>query len=108
MEFFADAVFMSDWNECGCRSVIETGGREGEMMQHTPCGRAAGGRNLAIPPRLETEIVADMEELGLDPAYIYAFQHTGMMVTDSTLDCYTDSELLGWQDALNRYRQLAA
>lgn len=99
---------MSDWNVCGCRSVAGTSGRKGAMMEQTPCGRAAGGTELAIPPRLENEIVADMEQLGLDPAYIYAFQHTGMIVTDSTLDCYTDSELTGWQEALDRYRQLAA
>jgi len=49
-----------------------------------------------------------MEELGLDPAYIYAFQHTGMLVTDATLDCYTDQELADWQAALERYRRVAA
>lgn len=52
--------------------------------------------------------MSDMEELGLDPAYIYAFQHTGMLVTDLTLDCYTDTELADWQAALERYRRVAA
>lgn len=77
-------------------------------MAETPCGRAAGNTSLAIPPTLEVQIVSDMEELGLDPAYIYAFQHTGMLVTDLTLDCYTDTELADWQAALERYRRVAA
>lgn len=99
---------MSDWNVCGCRSVAGTGGDKGVSMTGAPCGRAIGGSRLRISPSLESEIVADMEELGLDPAYIYAFQHTGMIVTDATLDCYTDEELTGWQEALDRYRRLAA
>jgi hypothetical protein len=59
-----------------------------------------------LPPQLEAMIVADMEELGVDPALVYAFQHTGFLVTDATMDGYTDQELQVWQAAVDRYHRL--
>ena len=61
-----------------------------------------------VPLAVEAAVVADMESMGIDPALIYAFQHTGMMVVGATLDRYTDQQLQGWQSAVDRYRSLVA
>ncbi|MDH3500614.1 MAG: hypothetical protein OEM97_10855, partial [Acidimicrobiia bacterium] len=62
----------------------------------------------SISPQVESMVVRDMEDLGVEPAFIYAFQHTGLLVTDATIDGYSDQELMTWQLALDRYRRLDA
>lgn len=57
--------------------------------------------------RLEAAIVADMQSLGIDPALIYAFQHTGVIVTEDTIEHLSDAQLVGWQAAVDRYRAIA-
>ena len=70
--------------------------------------RYVSGRSQSVPIVIEAAAVADMESMGIDPALIYAFQHTGMMVMGATLDLYSDQQLLGWQSAVDRYRSLIA
>lgn len=68
---------------------------------------AAPARPVQVELRLEAAIVADMESLGIDPALIYAFQHTGVIVTEDTIDHLSDEQLVGWQAAIDRYRAIA-
>lgn len=67
---------------------------------------ASTGVGHPLPSHIEAMVVRDMEDLGVDPAFVYAFQHTGLLVTDATLDGYSDSQLASWQGAVNRYRRL--
>lgn len=61
----------------------------------------------SMEPTLKSAVVADMQSMGLDPAFMYAFQHTGYLVTNETIDRYSDAQLLGWQAAIERYRAVA-
>jgi hypothetical protein len=61
-----------------------------------------------MPVELEMMIVRDMEDLGVDRALIYAFQHTGLLVTDDTVEEYSALELASWQGAVDRYRRIEA
>ncbi len=73
----------------------------GERMKSAPLGVGH-----SLPAHIEAMIVQDMVDLGVDPAFVYAFQHTGLLVTDATIDGYTDAELALWQATLDRYRRL--
>lgn len=73
---------------------------QGARMQPTRVGQP-------LPSQIEAMVVRDMEDLGVDPALVYAFQHTGMLVTDATIDGYSDAQLVSWQEAVDRYRRLS-
>lgn len=45
-----------------------------------------------------------MESSGLDPAFIYAFQKTGLIVVSENMDALTGNDLQLWQDAVDEYR----
>ena len=54
----------------------------------------------------EHDMTQAMEELGVDPAIIYAFQETGLMVSDENQHLISDADLAKWHAALERYRTL--
>ena len=82
----------------------------GELLDHLGAQMSSPHTGVAhlLPPHIEAMVVRDMQDLGLDPEFIYAFQHTGLLVTDATIDGYSDAELVTWQAALDRYRRLEA
>ena len=72
-----------------------------------PAGRALSSGQV-MPVEIEAMIVRDMEDLGVERALIYAFQHTGLLVTDDTMNEYTAAELARWQEAVDKYRRIEA
>lgn len=44
-----------------------------------------------------------MEQAGIDPALIYAFQKTGRIVSEENMGQLTDAEIGEWQDAIDEY-----
>ena len=49
---------------------------------------------------VENLMIEGMRQSGVDPAIIYAFQKTGLLVTEGTLDLIPDQDLDKWEDAV--------
>jgi hypothetical protein len=58
---------------------------------------------------LESEVIAivveRMKRANLDPAYIYAFQKTGMLVAESNLHLFSAADKKEWADAVAEFRK---
>ena len=54
---------------------------------------------------LEHLMVEGMRKAGIDPSLIYAFEKTGMLITDDNILLVTDDDLDGWQAALKEYEE---
>jgi hypothetical protein len=55
------------------------------------------------PEHLEHLLVEGMRRADVDPAVIYAFEQTGVLVTEFNQHLLADEELLAWQDAIDEY-----
>jgi len=63
--------------------------------------RAAMRGQLGASPQTVTEILLDaMDEVGIHPALVYAFQVTGMLVSDENLDLWSRGDLARWDAAI--------
>ena len=72
-------------------------------------GREPGpGDNLFfdMPPleHVEHVMVEDMKQAGLDPAVIYAFEKTGLLVTEANEHLIADKDRAEWEAAVLEYR----
>ena len=72
-------------------------------------GREPGpGDNLFfdMPPLEHTEhfMVEAMKQAGLDPAVIYAFEKTGLIVTEANEHLISDKDRAEWKAAVLEYR----
>lgn len=56
--------------------------------------------------KLESEIVETMESAGIDPALIYAYQQTGLLVTAENRSLLSEQDLAEWDEAIDRYEEL--
>ncbi len=58
-----------------------------------------------MPPQehLEAEIVEGMKKVGVHPANIYAFEKTGLIVTESNRNVFSDGDLAEWDTAIDEY-----
>ncbi len=75
------------------------------IAQH---GREPGpGDNLFfdMPPleHVEHFMVQAMQEAGIDPAIVYAFEKTGLLVTEQNQHLLTESDLAEWEAAIDEY-----
>ena len=52
---------------------------------------------------VEHVMVEGMKEAGLDPAIIYAFEKTGLMVTEANEHLISDVDLKKWDEAIAEY-----
>ncbi|MDQ3973656.1 MAG: hypothetical protein M3276_04875 [Actinomycetota bacterium] len=60
---------------------------------------------LPIPPaKAEAAMVEAMEQADVDPALIYAYQHTGLVVTEANRHLLSAEDLAEWQEAVERVR----
>jgi hypothetical protein len=53
----------------------------------------------------EFEMVQAMEKAGINPAIIYAFQETGLMLTEENLDLFTQIDIDLWQSKIEEYHR---
>jgi hypothetical protein len=72
------------------------GARQAFLAKH---GREPGPDDLLFPDlphpeHLEAVMVEDMKAAGLDPAFIYAFEKTGLLVTEQNQHLIPDVRLL--------------
>lgn len=72
-------------------------------------GRQPGdGDNLFfdMPPLEHAEhfMVEAMKQAGLDPAIVYAFEKTGLLVTEANEHLITDRDRAEWEAAVREYR----
>jgi hypothetical protein len=79
--------------------------RQAFVAQH---GREPGPNDLLFPDmphpeHLEGMMVEDMKAAGLDPAFIYAFEKTGLLVTEQNQDLIPDEDLAEWDAAIEEY-----
>jgi hypothetical protein len=58
------------------------------------------------PVKVETVMVEAMQKIGLDPAFIYAHQQTGMLPNPANIDLFSKEDLQEWNEAVERYRKL--
>jgi hypothetical protein len=60
-----------------------------------------------LPPaeHLEAMMVEDMKAAGLDPAFIYAFEKTGLLVTEQNQDLIPVKDLAEWDAAIEEYER---
>ena len=58
-----------------------------------------------MPPleHVEHEIVQAMKQAGLDPAMIYAFERTGLLVTEENEHLLSEADLAEWEAAIDEY-----
>ena len=61
---------------------------------------------LVSPAKAENAIVEAMQKIGLDPAFIYAHQQTGLIPTETNLDLLSKEDVREWEEAVDRYRKL--
>ena len=54
---------------------------------------------------IEHLTVEAMKKAGVEPALIYAFEETGMMVNEQNAQCMSDIDLEEWEDAINEYER---
>lgn len=54
------------------------------------------------PVRAEAMMTVAMEEAGVDPALIYAWQHTGMLLTEDNRDLLEAEDVAEWEGAVRR------
>ena len=54
---------------------------------------------------LEAMMVEDMKAAGLDPAYIYAFEKTGLLVTEQNQHLIPDEDLAEWGAAVEEHER---
>ena len=54
---------------------------------------------------LEHEISQAMKSADIDPAILYAFEETGLMVSEENRDMFSDQQLAEWETAIARYRE---
>ena len=70
--------------------------------------KLAPGDNLFfdMPPVEHAEhfIVEAMKKAGLDPAFIHAFEKTGLMMTEANKHLISDVDQAAWEDAVLEYR----
>ena len=48
-------------------------------------------------------MVEAMKQAGLDPALIYAFEKTGLLVTEENQHMLPESDVAGWEAAIDEY-----
>ena len=58
------------------------------------------------PPleHMEHEMVQGMKAVGIDPAVIYAFEKTGLIVTEANEHLISDKDRAEWEAAVREYR----
>jgi hypothetical protein len=63
-----------------------------------------------VPPleHIEHETVEAMKRAGLDPAFIYAYEKTGLIVTEDNQHLLPDIEVDEWQAAIDEYNAIQA
>jgi hypothetical protein len=71
-------------------------------------GREPGPEDFLLPDlphqeHLEAMMVEDMKAAGLDPAIIYAFEQTGLLVTEENRRLIPDEDLAAWDAAIDEY-----
>jgi hypothetical protein len=76
-------------------------------------GREPGPDDLLFPDmphpeHLEAMMVEDMKAAGLDPAFIYAFEKTGFLVTEQNQHLIPESDLAEWDAAIEEYEGKSA
>jgi hypothetical protein len=59
--------------------------------------------DMPHPEHLEHMMVEDMKAAGIDPAFIYAFEKTGRLVTEQNRHLLPESALDEWQAAVEEY-----
>jgi hypothetical protein len=72
-------------------------------------GREPGTEDLVFfdaPPleQVEHQLVQAMKRAGLDPAFIHAFEQTGLLVTEDNQHLIADQDLQAWQAAVAAHR----
>ena len=67
------------------------------------CG--PGRQGLGGPEHLEARMVEDMKAAGLDPAFIYAFEKTGLLVTEQNQHLIPENDLAEWDAAIEEYER---
>jgi hypothetical protein len=71
-------------------------------------GREPGPDDLLFPDmphpeHLEAMMVEDMKAVGLVPAFIYAFEKTGLLVTEQNQLLIPENDLAEWDAAIEEY-----
>lgn len=56
------------------------------------------------PVKMEAAMVQGMQTAGLDPAFVYAYQHTGLLVTEMNKDKLSEEDLEEWFEAVAKYK----
>jgi len=56
--------------------------------------------------KLEAMTVEQLQRSGIDPAHIYAYQQTGLLVTDENFPLLDDADIAEWSAAVERFNRL--
>ena len=79
--------------------------RDGGKTGYEVLSPAVGLFDMPPTEHLEAEMVEMMKKTGAHPAAIYAFEKTGLLVTEGNRDKFTDADLAEWDAAVEEYLQ---
>jgi hypothetical protein len=108
-----------DWMEDEDGSILKSVPMSDEMVgiveeqrrrfidQH---GRAPGPDDhvfFDMPPfeHVEHAMVEAMKQAGIDPAIAYAFEKTGLLVTEANQSLISDADMAEWRAAIDEYHE---
>jgi len=74
-----------------------------ERHGRTPYADELIFRDLGHPEHMEAMMVNIMKRAGIDPAFIYAYEKIGFIVTSQNKDKLPDVDLLQWKEAIEEY-----
>jgi pSer/pThr/pTyr-binding forkhead associated (FHA) protein len=57
------------------------------------------------PEHLEFLLVQEMKNAGVQPQYVFAFEKTGLLITEFNRDTIPEEQLARWQDAVTEYEE---
>ena len=53
--------------------------------------------------RIKAEMIEGMKAAGLDPAHIYAFEQTGLLVVEGNEHLFTPEDRAEWDEAIDEF-----
>ena len=95
--------------------LLDLIGALGQQRGHLPApDQATLSRLEALFPdpvhaeHIEHMLVEELKQANVDPQFIYAFEQTGLLVTDFNYEAIPMSDLVAWMDAIDEYKSLRA
>lgn len=90
-------------------SALTAPARESSFAYYASVSNQPGGKQPDLPQELEEHRLSEaMRSAGIHPSLIYAFQKTGIIVTQTNRRRWTKTQMAGWNAAIAEYERRRA